>query len=74
MGPSLTVEGVTTHVAFEAFLERVLAPRPRPVQAVIVDNLSAHKGSRVAEVKGYGYALMYRSSRFSQGETRHPRW
>jgi hypothetical protein len=54
MGPSLTVEGVTTHVALGAYLERVLAPTLRPGQGVMVDNLSARKGSRVAEVEEYG--------------------
>jgi hypothetical protein len=59
MGPSLTVEGATTHVAFRAHLERVLAPTLRPGQGVMVDSLSARKGSQVAEVEEYGYALMY---------------
>ena len=54
MGPSLTVEGATTHVAFGAYLERVLAPTLRPGQGMMVDSLSARKSSRVAEVKEYG--------------------
>jgi hypothetical protein len=44
MGPSLTMEGATTHVAFGANLERVLAPTLRTGQAVMVNSLSAHKG------------------------------
>ena len=74
MGPSLTVEGVTTHVALGAYLERVLAPTLRPGQGVMVDSLSARKGSRVAEVEEYGYALMYRSIRPSQRKVSHPHW
>ena len=74
MGPSLTVEGATTHVAFGVYLERVLAPTLRPGQGMMVDSLSARKGSRVAEVEEYGYALMYRSIRSSQPKVRHPHW
>jgi hypothetical protein len=40
----------------------------------MVDNISVHKGSLVAEIKEYGYALMYRSIRFSQRKVRHPCW
>jgi hypothetical protein len=74
MGPSLTMEGATTHVAFGAYLERVLAPTLRAGQAVMVNSLSAHKGSRVAEVEEYGYALMYRPMRSSQRKVLHPSW
>jgi hypothetical protein len=74
MGPALTVEGATTHFAFVAHLERVLAPTLRRGQAVMVDSLSAHRGSRVAEVEEHGYALMYLTSRFSQRKVRHSRW
>ena len=37
---------------------------------MMVDSLSAHKGSRKAEVEEYGYALMYRSMRPSQRKIR----
>ena len=47
MGPSLTVEGTTTSVVFEAYVEQVLAPTLRSGQVVVMDNLSAHKGERV---------------------------
>ncbi len=39
MGPSLTVEGSTTSVVFEAYVEQVLAPRLRRGQVVVMDNL-----------------------------------
>jgi hypothetical protein len=74
MGPSLTMEGATTHVAFGVYLERVLASTLRTGQAVMVNSLSAHKGSRVAEVEEYCYALMYLPMRSSQRKVRHPRW
>ena len=40
MGPSLAVEGATTALVFEAYLERVLAPTLRKGQVVVLDNLS----------------------------------
>ena len=43
MGPSLTVEGTTTSVVFEAYVEQVLAPTLCKGQVVVMDNLSAHK-------------------------------
>jgi DDE superfamily endonuclease len=60
MGPCLAVEGATTREGFEAYLERVLGPKLRPGQVVVVDNLSAHKGSRVRELveeRGWRVAL-----------------
>ncbi len=50
MGPSLAVEGSTTTAVFEAYLEHVLVPSLRPGQVVVMDNLTAHKGSRVREI------------------------
>ncbi len=49
MGPSLTVEGATTSVVFEAYVEQVLAPTLRRGQVVVMDNLCAH-------IKAKGYA------------------
>ena len=60
MGPCLAVEGSTTTAVFEAYLERVLVPSLRPGQVVVMDNLSAHKGSRVRElIEGRGCELIY---------------
>jgi transposase len=50
MGPSLTVEGATTALVFETYVEQVLAPTLRRDQVVVMDNLSAHKGERVKEL------------------------
>src|SRR3712207_3186589 len=60
MGPSLTVEGATTSVVFEAYVEQVLAPTLRRGQVVVMDNLSAHKGERVKEmIEQRGCQLIY---------------
>ena len=50
MGPTLAVEGATNREVFEAYVERVLAPKLRPGQVVVMDNLTAHKGERVREL------------------------
>jgi transposase len=60
MGPSLTVEGSTTSVVFETYVEQVLAPTLRRGQVVVLDNLSAHKGERIRElIEGRGCELIY---------------
>jgi transposase len=50
MGPCLAVEGATTKVVFEAYVERVLAPSLLPGRVIVMDNLGAHKGDRVREL------------------------
>ncbi len=50
MGPCLAVEGATTATVFEAYIEKVLAPRLRRGQTVVVDNLGAHKGERARKL------------------------
>ena len=50
MEPSLAVEGPTTREVFEAYLEQVLGPTLRKGQVVVMDNLSAHKGSRIRQL------------------------
>jgi transposase len=60
MGSSLIVEGATTSVVFEAYVEQVLAPSLRSGQVVVMDNLSAHKGERIKElIEGRGCQLVY---------------
>ena len=44
------MEGATTAVVFETYLEKVLAPSLRAGQVVVMDNLSAHKGERVGRI------------------------
>jgi hypothetical protein len=60
MGACLTVEGATTKVVFETYVERVLAPSLSAGQVVVMDNLSAHKGERVRElIEGRGCELVF---------------
>ena len=60
MGPSLSVEGSTTSVVFEAYVRQVLAPSLCRGQVVVMDNLSAHKGERVKElIEERGCELIY---------------
>ena len=60
MGASLVVEGATNREVFEAYVERVLAPKLRSGQVVVMDNLTAHKGERVRElIEGRGCELLY---------------
>ena len=42
--------GNTTRENFEAYVERVLVPALKSGQVVVMDNLSAHKGSKVREL------------------------
>jgi transposase len=60
MGPCLTVEGATTKVVFESYVEQVLAPTLCEGQVVVMDNLSSHKGERVKElIEERGCELVY---------------
>lgn len=50
MGPSLAVEGATTAVVFETYVEKVLAPSLKEGQIAVMDNLGAHRPKRVREL------------------------
>jgi transposase len=58
--PCAAVEGATTKVVFEAYVEQVLAPALSAGQVVVMDNLSAHKGERVRRlIEERGCELLY---------------
>ncbi len=60
MGPTLAVEGATTTVVFEAYVEQVLAPSLKEGQMVVMDNLGAHRPKRVRElIEQRGCELLY---------------
>ncbi len=57
---SMNLDGPVDRDAFEAFVERVLAPAIRPGDLVVMDNLSSHKGPRVAKlIEAAGGAVLY---------------
>lgn len=57
---ALTVEGAVDAEVFNAYLERVLAPRLRPGDVVVLDNLGAHRASRIEEVaEGRGARVLW---------------
>lgn len=47
---TLAVEGAVDTLCFDAYVERVLAPRLRRGDVVVLDNLGAHRASRIEEV------------------------
>jgi transposase len=54
------VEGATTRIVFEAYIEKVLLPSLRHGQEVVMDNLCAHKGERIRELlEGTRSELLY---------------
>jgi transposase len=61
MGACLAVEGATTSIVFETYIEKVLLPSLRYGQVVVMDNLlSAHKGERIRELlESAGCELLY---------------
>jgi transposase len=46
----MTVEGATDALAFEAYVEQVLAPSLREGQVVVLDGLGAHRTQKVREL------------------------
>ncbi|MDQ3802775.1 MAG: transposase [Acidobacteriota bacterium] len=55
MGPrglvaTLAVEGAVDTACFDAYAEKVLGPTLRPGDVVVLDNLTAHRASRIEEV------------------------
>jgi transposase len=44
------LEGAVDTLAFEAYVEQVLAPSLKPGQVVVLDNLSIHTGERVRQL------------------------
>ena len=46
---SMSLQGATDRLAFEAYVEHVLLPTLRPGDILVLDNLQPHKSPRVAE-------------------------
>jgi transposase len=49
MGAAMILEGSTDTLAFERYVEEVLAPSLQPGQIVLMDNLSAHSSPKVRQ-------------------------
>jgi len=49
MGEAMVLDGSADAAAFEAYVERILAPSLRPGQIVVLGNLSIHLGPRVKQ-------------------------
>ncbi len=50
IGESMTVEGATDALAFEAYVEQLLAPTLEKGQVVVLDGLGAHRTDKVREL------------------------
>jgi transposase len=62
LAATLTVEGAVDTLCFDAYAERVLGPRLRPGDVVVLDNLGAHRASRIEEVaEGRGAQVLWLS-------------
>jgi len=60
MGEAMLIEGAADRDVFEAFVDQVLAPRLRPGQTVILDNLSVHKSAPARHrIEAAGCALCF---------------
>src|SRR5437868_13105942 len=60
MGEAFILEGAADAVAFELYIEQILAPSLHSGQIVIMDNLSIHQGERVRQaIEGKGCQLLF---------------
>jgi transposase len=60
IGGCMIIEGSVNALAFEAYVEHILAPSLVAGQIVVLDNLSAHKGARVRQlIEAKGCELLF---------------
>ncbi|HKO34812.1 MAG TPA: IS630 family transposase [Candidatus Limnocylindria bacterium] len=60
IGPSVVVPGTIDGLAFDAFVQHLLAPTLRPGHLVVLDNLSVHKSPRArAAIEATGAHLAF---------------
>lgn len=56
----MTINAGTSNDVFIAFVEQVLAPKLRPGDLVVMDNLAAHKNRRAAEaIRAAGAEVLF---------------
>jgi transposase len=57
---AMTLEGAVDGIAFQVYVKEVLAPRLRPGQIVVLDNLQVHKNQAVREaIEAQGCELLF---------------
>ena len=60
MGAALILEGSANTIAFELYVEQILAPNLHTGQIVVMDNLQAHKSARVKQaIEAKGCQLLF---------------
>jgi len=60
LGEAVILEGAADSLAFEAYIEQMLAPSLRSGQIVVMDNLSIHQGERVRQaIEAKGCQLLF---------------
>lgn len=60
MGESMIIEGSANALAFEQYVEEILAPSLKAGQIVIMDNLAAHKGKKIVDlIQAKGCQLLF---------------
>ena len=60
IGPAVAMPGAVDGAAFVAYAQQILAPRLRPGQVVVLDNLSAHKREEArTAVEAVGARLLF---------------
>ena len=60
IGAAMIIEGSVNALAFEAYVEHILAPSLSAGQIVLLDNLSAHKGAQVRQlIEARGCELLF---------------
>jgi transposase len=60
MGAAMILEGATDSLAFELYIEQMLAPSLQPGQIVVMDNLSSHTSAKVRQaIEGRGCQLLF---------------
>jgi transposase len=60
MGEAFILEGAADALAFELYIEQILAPSLRSGQIVIMDNLRIHQGARVRQaIEATGCQLLF---------------
>ena len=60
MGAAMILEGPIDSIAFELYIEQLLAPSLQPGQIVVMDNLSSHTSSKVRQaIEARGCQLLF---------------